>query len=114
MEFPYLQEVWEQYSDDVAFLALNPVDGTVDDIRELKVEHNLSLPMVKCDLSWQNLMGISAYPTTVIIDREGYICLIHEGMFTDSTALSNAVAYFQAEEYEHKTFESIDQIPAQD
>lgn len=111
MEFPYLQEAYEQYGDRAAFLALNPVDGSVDEINEFKAEHGLDFPMGACNISWQNLMGISAYPTTVIVDRNGHICLIHEGMFTDSTALCNAMDYFLADDYEQVFFESIEQIP---
>ncbi len=111
MEFPYLQETYERYSDGVAFLALNPVDGTAEEISAFKATNDLTFPMGQCDLNWQSLMGISAYPTTVIVDRNGYICLIHEGMFTDSTMLCNAMDYFLADDYEQIFFESIEQIP---
>lgn len=112
MEFPYLQEAYEAYGDAVAFVALNPVDGTADEIRQFKEDYGLTFPLGKCDLSWQNIMEISAYPTTVILDRDGTICLVHEGMFTDSEALCNAMEYFIADEYENRIFETIEQIPA--
>lgn len=111
MEFPYLQEAYEQYGQDVEFLALNPVDGSADEILSFKSEHHLTFPMGQCDPNWQTLMKISAYPTTVILDREGTICVIHEGMFTDSQELCNAIEYFTAEDYSTSTFGSIEQIP---
>lgn len=112
MEFPYVQEAYEAYGQDVAFLALNPVDGTDDTIRNYRWEQGLTFPMASCDPVYQNTFGINAYPTTVIIDRTGTICLSHEGMFTDSAALCNALKYFTQEPYHQKLFETIEEIPA--
>ena len=111
MEFPYLQEVYEEYSDDVAFIAMNPVDGTDEAVAAFRTELGLSFPMASCSIAWQNMMNLKAYPTTVIIDRNGSVCLIHRGMFTDSAALMNAMKYFTQEEYEQKFFELIEDVP---
>lgn len=112
MEFPYLQEAYVKYEDRVAFLAMNPVDGTDHSVRKFKEDASLTFPMAVCDEKWQNLMGLSAYPTTVIIDRDGYISLIHEGMFTDSQMLCNALDYFAADEYQREVFGGIEEIPS--
>lgn len=111
MEFPYLQQVYEAYGDEAAFLALNPVDGTDETIRAYQTEQQLTFPMASCAIQWQDMLELTAYPTTVILDRDGYICLSHAGMFTDSTALMNAMAYFTQDEYEQKFFETIEEIP---
>lgn len=111
MEFPYLQEVYDAYGDQVAFLAMNPVDGTDDTVLAYQNEQQLTFPMASCDFYWQDMMGLTAYPTTVIMDREGYICLSHTGMFTDSSLLMNAMAYFTQEEYQQRFFEIIEEIP---
>ena len=112
MEFPYVQEAYAEYSDDVALLAMNPVDGDDAAIASYKSENGLTFPMAGCDPRWQNVMQIGAYPTTVIIDRFGTICLVHGGMFTDSEGLKNALAYFTADDYEQTVFSSIEEIPA--
>ena len=111
MEFPYLQKAYEVYSDSVAFLALNPLDGTDATVAAYRTEQALTLPMASCSAHFQNMLGLTAYPTTVIVDRNGVICLKHVGMFTDSTALENALAYFTQDTYEQRVFETIEEIP---
>lgn len=112
MEFPYLQEAFEEYSGDVALLAMNPVDGTDESVRAFRDQNELTFPMASCDARWQNMMKVTAYPTTVIIDRYGSICLIHKGMFTDSVDLMKALNYFTGDHYEQKFFTSIAEIPS--
>lgn len=112
MEFPYLQEAYEQYSDQITLLAMNPVDGDDASISAFKSENGLTISMSRCDIRWQSMMNVSAYPTTVIIDRYGNICLIHRGMFTDSTALKNALEYFTGDDYKQEFFDSIEEIPS--
>lgn len=112
MEFPYVQEAYDAFGKDVAFLALNPVDGTDETVSNYRWENGLSFPMASCEPVLQETFQIGAYPTTLIIDRNGTICLSHVGMFTDSAALCNALNYFTQETYETKLFETIDEIPA--
>ena len=111
LEFPYLQEAYDVYGDQVAFLALNPLDGTDEKVSSFRYEMGLSFPVVSCDPAYQAAFQISSYPTTLIIDRTGTICLVHEGMFNDSTDLCNALAYFTQDTYEQQLFEIIEEIP---
>lgn len=112
MEFPYIQAAYDAYGKDVAFLALNPVDGNDETVRNYRWQNELTFPMANCDPILQDTFQLSAYPTTLIIDRTGTICLSHVGMFTDSAALCNALEYFTQESYEQKLFDTIDEIPA--
>ena len=112
LEFPYLQEAYEAYADQVAFLAMNPIDGTDDTVRAYQQEQQLTFPMANCDENWQFMLELTAYPTTLILDREGYIAVSHTGMFTDSSLLKNALAYFTQEDYQQSFFEAMEQIPA--
>jgi len=114
LEFPYVQEAYDAFGNDVAFLALNPVDGTDETISSYRWEHGLTFPMASCDLVLQEAFQVTGYPTTLIIDRTGTICLRHVGMFTDSSVLCNALEYFTQEAYEQRLFETIEQIPAVD
>lgn len=111
MEFPYLQQAFEAYGEEVAFLALNPVDGTNETVSSYRWEQGLTFPVASCDPVFQKTFGVNAYPTTLILDRSGTICLSHTGMFTDSAALCNALKYFTQENYEQRIFETIDEIP---
>jgi thiol-disulfide isomerase/thioredoxin len=111
MEFPYVQQAYDAFGKDVAIMALNPVDGTDETVRNYRWENGLTFPMATCDPVLQETFQISAYPTTLIIDRTGTICLSHVGMFTDSVALCNALKYFTQETYDQKLFETIEEIP---
>ena len=107
MEFPYLQEAYELYKDDIAVLAMNPVNTDATAIAALQKELGVTFPMVACDPQWESIMQLRAYPTTVIVDRFGNICLIHVGSVPDTKTFADAFAYFTAEDYEQKFIEAI-------
>ena len=111
MEFPYLQEAYEDYADQVAFFALNPIDGTDATVLAYQQEQQLTIPMANCDDSWQFMLDLTSYPTTLVLDRDGYIVLRHTGMFTESSLLKNALAYFSQDNYERTIFGAIEEIP---
>ena len=83
MEFPYLQKAYEAYSDKVAVLALDPVDGDNSSVEKFKDDNELTFPMMVCDSEWERAFGLLSYPTTVIIDRYGVIVSVHNGMITE-------------------------------
>lgn len=109
-EFPYLQEAYEEYSDKIEILAMNPVDGTDETIAAFKKELELTFPMAACDPQWANAMQLTAYPTTVIIDRNGVISLIHAGSVTSTKVFTDAFAHFTAEDYVQGTVENIEDL----
>ncbi|MBQ7416410.1 MAG: TlpA family protein disulfide reductase [Oscillospiraceae bacterium] len=114
MEFPYIQQGYEQFSDDIAVLALNPYDGTAEDVANFQNTNGYTFTMAKCDSRWQKMMDIQAYPTTVIIDRFGNICLIHRGMLKDTQSFVDMVSYFVRDDYEQQFFKSAGRIPVSD
>ena len=105
-----MQEAYEKYQDEVGIIALDPMDDNAA-VEGFKSSMGLTFPMANCDPVFQDVFQINAYPTTLVIDRTGTICLSHVGMFTDSTALCNALEYFTQETYEQKVFETIEEIP---
>lgn len=107
-EFPYLQEAYEEYSDKIEVLAMNPVDGTDEEIAVFKKELELTFPMAVCDPQWASAMQLTAYPTTVIIDRHGVISLIHAGSITSTKVFADAFAYFTAEDYQQGVVDNIE------
>lgn len=112
MEFPYIQEGYEQLSEDIAVLALNPYDGTDREVAQFQTDNGYTFTMAKCDERWQAMMKIQSYPTTVIVDRYGNICLIHNGMIKSTQEFVDMVKYFISEDYEQRFFRSAGQIPA--
>lgn len=109
-EFPYLQEAYEEYSDRIEVLAMNPVNSDVEAIAAFKKEQGLTFPMFAVDPAWEHAMQLTAYPTTVIIDRYGVISLIHKGSVTSTKVFTDAFAYFTDEEYEQGVVENIEDL----
>lgn len=112
MEFPYVQQAYEQFSEDVALIAMNPMNAAGEAVRSFREQNGYTFPMAVCDSRWGAVMKLNAYPTTVVIDRYGNICLIHSGMVTDSEPLVKMLEYFTSDDYEQKFLKSISQIPA--
>lgn len=113
-EFPYLQAAYEQYSEDIAVLAMNPVNTDGQAVAALQKQLGVTFPMVVCDPRWESVMQISAYPTTVIVDRFGNICLIHKGSVPDVKTFADAFAYFAADDYEQKLIEAIGDLAVEE
>lgn len=106
-EFPYLQEAYEKYSDKLEVLALNPVNEDSAAIDAFRQEQKLTFPMLHCDPAWAEAMELTAYPTTVVIDRYGNIALIHKGSIDKAKTFEDAFAFFTAEAYAQTTVKDI-------
>ena len=109
-EFPYLQEAYEKYSDKIAVLAMNPINEDNQAIASFAVENGLTFPMLHCDPAWAQAMQLTAYPTTVVIDRYGTIALIHRGSVTEAKVFEDTFAFFTADDYEQTTVENIEDL----
>lgn len=100
-EFPYLQKAYDTHKDSVAMLAMDPYDS--DDaaaITAFRKQHELTFPMVDADPSWASLLNLTAYPTTVVIDRYGFVAFYHVGSVTEDGMFESLFAHYAAEDYE--------------
>ena len=113
LEFPYINDVYEAYQDDIEILAINdyPTD-TVEDVEKyneylrtnygtLEEDEELLMPLIK--LGNENL-SISSFesggwPTTVIIDRYGVVCMIEVGAVLGESKWKNVFDHFVGEDY---------------
>ena len=109
-EFPYLQTAYEEYSEDVLLLALNPVNQDNEEIEAFRKENGYTFPMAAADPNWEKALSLTAYPTTVVIDRYGYISLIHSGSVTEEGLFEAIMEYYAAEDYEQTTFRNLDDL----
>jgi len=108
-EFPYLQEAYDAYKDQIELIAMDPVDDA-ETVEAFRKEQGYTFPMLACDPVWQKMMDITAYPTTVVVDRYGNIMLIHKGAVDSAKTLTDAFAYFTAEDYTQKPIENISDL----
>lgn len=109
-EFPFLNEAYAQYKDEIEVLAINPCDGTNETVTEYKKKEGLDFPMAAIDAMWQEIMDVRMYPTTVVIDRYGTIALIHKGMITETETFTTIFEYFTADDYKQTTIRNVEDI----
>ncbi len=110
-EFPFLQAAYEAYSEDVAVIAINPYDGTAQSVAAYAQELGLTFPVMKGTPTWSGCMGLTAYPTTVVIDRYGMICMVHKNSVTETGVFEKIFAHFAADDYTQNTFRNLSDLP---
>lgn len=111
-EFPLLQAAYEAYSDKLEVITMNPIDisrDSVDSIIAYRDANGLTMPMATCSSQWFSALGIKSYPTTVVIDRYGVICLI-TGTVEEEGVFEGAFAHFTAEDYQQKLVQDISEL----
>lgn len=110
MEFPFLQQAYEDHKDDIQVIALNPYDGTDKTVSQYASELGLTFPVASCDADWQTAMNLTAYPTTVVIDRYGTIAMVHKGSVTDKETFVKVFEFFASDNYKQTTIKNLSEI----
>lgn len=108
-EFPYMQEAYEKYQDSVGIIALDPLDDTAA-VQGFQSSMGLTFPMAACQSAWSQTFSISGYPTSIVVDRYGVICLIEVGGLTSSRPFNSIFDIFSAEDYQQKIYNSLDEV----
>lgn len=98
-EMPYWQEAYAEYADSAIILAMNPADSDQEKIRAFVQERGLTFPIGSCDSRWLDAMNVFGYPTTVVIDRFGMICLVNSTQFESATEVKDVLKFFTADDY---------------
>ena len=85
MEFPFLEEAWEQYSDrvDVIALSIEPED-TVNVLKSFAAEYGLHFGIGRDKTGMFDNMGGNAIPTTLIVNRERRVLAVEIGSKTSA------------------------------
>lgn len=107
-EFPYMNSVYQQYSDDIAIIALNPyASDTENAINTYKSASGITFPMAKIDTALVEAFGVEAYPTSVMVDRYGMISVIEAGAIISEAPFIAAYEHFKSENYTQRLEESL-------
>ncbi|MBQ4141635.1 MAG: TlpA family protein disulfide reductase [Clostridia bacterium] len=107
-EFPYMNSVYQQYSDDIAIIALNPYESDTENaINTYKSANGLAFPMAKIDTALVGAFGIEAYPTSVMVDRYGMISVIEVGAIVSEAPFIAAFEHFKSDNYTQRIEESL-------
>lgn len=86
-EFPYFENTYNKYGDDVEFLMINLTDGeseTLDSAKEFVEDKGYTFP-VYYDLNLEASAVYEAYsiPLTVVIDKDGNVVRYRSGAITE-------------------------------
>lgn len=108
-EFPYMQEAYDMYQDDVAVIALDPLEQD-EAVAGYQTSMGLTFPMAACPAAWSTTFSISGYPTSVIVDRYGMICLIEVGGITSLRPFTSIFETFTSDDYEQKLYNSVSEL----
>lgn len=106
MEFPAIQAAYSQYEQDVAIVALTPYDSALD-ILEFQQEHELEFVMCQDEPGLNEVFSVTGYPTTVILDRDGVICMVAPGAVPYEEVFLRIFDCFTAEDYETTLIRNI-------
>ena len=99
-EFPYMQEAYEMYQDKVGIIALDPLDDS-NTVANFQGSMGLTFPMASVQAAWSQTFGITGYPTSIVVDRYGVICLMEVGGITSLRPFTSIFEHFTGE-YEQK------------
>lgn len=116
LEFPIMNDVYPLYSEDIEILALDPYAGdSADSIVNTLASKDMQMnfPVAKVPNAWAEVFGITGYPTTVIIDRYGVICMVESGAITSRGAWINIFDYFTSDDYEQRLIENASDLVVQ-
>lgn len=112
-EFPLLQSAYASYSESIEVITMNPADISGDDaekIAQFRDQYGLTMPMAICSSQWFSALGVMSYPTTVIIDRYGVVCLLVSASVEEEGVFEAAFEHFTAEDYQQKLLQDFSEL----
>ena len=112
-EFPYMQSVYEEYEDQVAIIALNPnFSDTTEQIKAFKEQKGITFPMAHDTANLNVAFGdyIWGYPTSVVIDRYGMICMAECGGIVSEEPFRALFDFFTGDDYTQTIIGDINEL----
>ena len=101
-EFPVINSAYDKYKEDVEILAINGTDSA-SAISEFSSRYGITVdfPLIadNSTISPHQFDSIY-YPTTVIIDRYGVVCMVEIGAISYAPYWDDMLAHFTSEEYD--------------
>ena len=90
-EMPDFQKAWEQYGDQVQFMMVNMTDGyqeTLEKAQAFLAQAGYTFPVFfDTQMDAAITYGVSSLPTTLFIDRDGYLVAYTPKAITEETLL---------------------------
>ena len=101
MEFPFMEEAYEEYKDRVEIIALSVEPNDTDEVLEAYVKENGMTFKVanEGDLGLGSTFAIVGIPTTLVIDRFGTIAYIGIGSQPSKSVFTRLFDAFVGDDY---------------
>ncbi len=109
VEFPLMVAAYEKFKDDLAIIALDPVDDMLT-VSSFKTEYGLTFDVAVDTIGLSTAFNVTGYPTSVVIDRYGAITMIEAGAITSERAFEVVFEHFTADNYEQKLIVDYEDI----
>ena len=111
-EFPFMEEAYQMYQDQVGIVAVNPMNEGSEAIAAFPASYglNLTFPLAECPTTWANTFAVQGYPTSVIVDRYGVITLVESGAITSLRPFTSLFETMTADDYEQKLYGSVGEL----
>lgn len=104
LEFPYLEEAYQLYKDDIFLLGVNNkynAGDTMEEIIAAKEDYEVSFPMCLDEANLNDMFGLDhAAPMTVVIDKYGIVSYIHQGAFSSTNSVINVFDLYASDDYQ--------------
>jgi thiol-disulfide isomerase/thioredoxin len=85
-EIPDLIELQNKYKDHLQIIGVSDDDDPPEAVKKWVVAHNINYPIVMATPELRKVFtGVSALPTSFIVDRQSRIAMRHVGMLTAAT-----------------------------
>ena len=100
-EFPYINEVYREYNDRVAFIALSREENdTLEKIEEYRSYNGFIFPMGRDEgAELYRYVGTGRLPTTVVVDRFGNAVSCHASGFSSMEEVKSILDPFLGDDY---------------
>ncbi|MBQ7974089.1 MAG: redoxin domain-containing protein [Clostridia bacterium] len=110
IEFPYLDEAYRNYNEELEVLAIDCVGDSEADIAAFAADNNLSFPVVAGDTAWESAVRVQGYPTTIVVDRFGTVAMVHTGYIDSTDTFERIFEFFTADDYTATLVKNISDI----
>ena len=109
-EFPYMESAYQTYKEDIGIVALNPyTSDSIESIRLFKDQYGLTFDVAR-DVGLSTAFGVTAYPTSVMVDRYGTICLIVNGAITGEKYFNVIFEHFIGTDYKQMLINNYEEL----
>ncbi len=107
-EVPVMEKAYQAYKDEALILGLDTYAADTEaTVAKFKEDYKLSFPLAMAPLEWASMaynpeFDNSTYPTTLVIDRYGVICIKEYGSMSELRPWMGMMEYFTADDYVQK------------